>query len=78
MRFPLRFSARILAAAVLAAPLAIAGCHHHHAPPASAAPDDASYRQWEQETNREHRDLNQRTADEKRQYDDWRREHDHR
>ncbi len=91
MRFPIRIIPGILLAAVVATPLAT-GCrdHDHHdrddqvqqPPPAASSPapasDDASYRQWESETHREHRDLAQRNADEKRQYDDWRRAHDHR
>lgn len=70
MRSKLRIFPSMLVAAALAAPLAT-GCHHR-----GPAANDASYRQWEQETHREHRDLNQRTAQEKEQYNDWRSVHE--
>jgi hypothetical protein len=33
------------------------------------------YNQWEAETHRAHRELAQRTADEQREYHDWRQQH---
>lgn len=78
---------RLLLAAALAAPLAITACQQAPAPAPAATPaatpapastsDDAAYRQWERDTKREHRELVQRTEEEKRQYNDWRREHEH-
>lgn len=68
MRFPYRIPASILLAAALAAPLA--GCRR------TVVYDEPSYRQWENETHREHRDFNQRNDDERRQYDGWHRAHE--
>jgi len=37
------------------------------------------YNQWEVETHRPHKDLNQRPADEQKEYQNWRQQHpDHR
>jgi len=87
MRFTLRIFPSVLLAASLAAPLATTGCQQQPAPAPVAAPapapapaptsDDASYRRWENETRREHREMEKRTEDERRQYNDWRREHEH-
>lgn len=83
MRTTTRIFPSVLMAAVLAVPLATTGCQQQPPPPAAATPapapasDDASYRQWEQETHREHRDLNQRADQDKKEYNDWRRTHQH-
>jgi len=69
MRFPRRILPCILVAGALAAPLAT-GCRR------TVVYDEPSYRQWEQDTHRQHRDFTQRTDAEKRQYDDWRRDHE--
>lgn len=34
------------------------------------------YNQWESETHRQHKDFNQRPADEQKQYWDWRHSHE--
>lgn len=62
----------ILLAAVLAAPVLLAGCQTQApAPAAAAAPQDDPYIQWEHETHREHVDIAKRTDDERKQYNDW-------
>lgn len=35
------------------------------------------YSQWESDTHRDHKDFNKRSADEQKQYWDWRHSHDH-
>lgn len=77
MPFPIRFSAPILLAAALGAPLAVTGCQQQPAPAATSSSNDASYRQWERETHRQHQDLNQRKPEENKEYNDWRTSHEH-
>lgn len=87
-RLPLCFFAAALATTVLTT-----GCRDHHhdrgddAQPAQTQPaqtepaqnETVIYNRWEAETHRAHRELNQRTADEQREYRDWRQAHpDHR
>lgn len=72
MRASLRIVPSILLALTLAGPLAT-GCRR-----TVVVNDDAQYRQWEQETHREHREAQQRTEDERRQYDEWRKTHERR
>jgi hypothetical protein len=38
-------------------------------------PEQVYYQQWEGETHRDHRDLNQRAADEQKEYWTWRHNH---
>jgi hypothetical protein len=61
----------VLLAAALAAPLST-GCRR-----TVVVNDDTTYRQWEQDTHREHRDPSQRTNAEKQEYRDWRAAHEH-
>jgi len=77
-----------LLGAALAATILTTGCrdHHHHdrgdeaqpaAQPAAQPVQDETviYNQWEADTHRAHKDLAQRTADEQREYRDWRQNH---
>jgi hypothetical protein len=77
MRSSFRNLVPLLFASVLAAPLALAGCQSQAPSQATtqAAPPDDSYIQWEHETHREHVDVDKRSADERKQYDDWHRSH---
>ena len=59
----------LLFAVVIASPLFLAGCQDREA---------AYYNRWEQETHREHVDLNRRTAEEQKAYQEWRRHVDER
>jgi hypothetical protein len=59
----------LLAGVLAAAPLVTTGCQ------SQAPSQDDSYIQWEHETHREHVDLEKRSADERKQYDDWHRSH---
>jgi hypothetical protein len=74
--------------AALATTSLASGCRDHHdhdrgrdqAQPAQTETQPAQsepeyYNRWESETHREHRDLNQRTTDEQKQYRDWRQQH---
>lgn len=79
----------VFLSAALAATVLTSGCrdHHHHndgrdeaqpvaqPAPQPAANESAVYSRWEAETHREHRELAQRTADEQREYRDWRQNH---
>jgi hypothetical protein len=55
-------------AVAIASPAVMTGCR---------SDETVNYNQWEHETHREHRDLNQRTDAEQREYSEWRRSHDH-
>jgi len=74
--------------ATLAATALTTGCRDHHhddrrdevqpaaQPAAQPVPNEsAAYNRWEAETRREHREINQRTAYEQREYRDWRKNH---
>jgi hypothetical protein len=53
----------------MASPLAMTGCRTQ---------ETVYYEQWEHDTHRQHIDLNKRSAEEQREYQDWRRsQHDH-
>jgi hypothetical protein len=67
MRLSFRNFVPLLLATVLAAPVITTGCRSHR------PSEDDSYIQWEHETHRQHLEVNQRSADERKQYDDWRR-----
>jgi hypothetical protein len=55
-------------AVAIASPAVMTGCR---------SDETVNYNQWEHETHREHRDLNQRTDAEQKEYSEWRRSHDH-
>jgi hypothetical protein len=66
----------------LAGPLAVTACAHPHHDydrgERAYVWTDAEgpyYTRWESETRREHRDYSQRSADEQRDYWEWRRAH---
>ncbi|MGD0891280.1 MAG: hypothetical protein ABR923_07075 [Terracidiphilus sp.] len=75
--------------AALATTALTTGCRGHHdhhrddgqpaqSEPAQSQPapnETVIYNQWEVDTHRAHRDLSQRTAEEQREYQDWRRAH---
>jgi hypothetical protein len=77
MRSLLRNFVPLLFAGVLAFSLVATGCQSQApAPVASqATPQDDSYTQWEHETHREHVDVEKRSADERKQYNDWHQSH---
>jgi hypothetical protein len=59
--------APLLLAVALASPLATIGCRSQ---------ETVYYQQWEHDTHREHVDLNKRSAEEQKEYTDWRRSQD--
>ena len=63
-----RHFAPLLLAVAITSPVVMTGCRTQ---------ETVYYNQWEHETHREHRDLNQRTEAEQREYSDWRRNRDH-
>jgi hypothetical protein len=63
----------LLLASILSVPVLVTGCQSQ-APP-QAAPQNDSYIQWEHDTHREHVDINKRSAEERKQYEDWRGGH---
>jgi hypothetical protein len=80
-KLPLCFLGAALAATVLTT-----GCRDHHhddrrdepqpAAQTQAAPSETViYNQWETDTHRPHKEIAQRTADEQREYRDWRQSH---
>jgi hypothetical protein len=58
--------ALLLLAAAIASPVAMTGCR---------SDDTVYYNQWEHDTHREHKDLNQRADAEKQEYAEWLRTH---
>lgn len=61
--------ALLFLATAMASPLALIGCRSQ---------ETVYYEQWEHDTHREHVDLNRRSAEEQREYADWRRsQNDH-
>lgn len=68
---PVRSSSRkfasLLLAVALVSPLAMIGCRSQ---------ETVYYNQWEHDTHREHVDLSKRSADEQREYAEWRRSRD--
>ena len=68
MRSSFRHFAPLLLAMAITSPVVMTGCRTQ---------ETVYYNQWEHETHREHRDLNQRTEAEQREYSDWRRSRDH-
>jgi hypothetical protein len=82
----LRKSCLCLFAVSLAILASTTGCRDHHhdrqdeSQPAQSAAQPAQdetviYNNWEAETHRAHKDLSQRTADEQREYREWRAKH---
>jgi len=74
-----------LLGAALATSVFTAGCQSSQpAQPAQTASQPAQdetviYNKWEVETHRPHKDINQRPAEEQKEYHDWRQAHpDHR
>ena len=67
MRSLFRNFVPLLLATVLAAPVIATGCRSHR------PSEDDTYIQWERETHRQHVDVSQRSVDERKQYEDWRR-----
>lgn len=79
MRSIFRSLAPVLLAAAIAAPVLTTGCavhariydpyyHDYHV----WATEEPYYSQWEHDTHREHRDFDKRSADEQKNYWDWR------
>ena len=68
MRSLFKHFAPLLLAVAITSPVVMTGCRTQ---------ETVYYNQWEHETHREHRDLNQRTGAEQREYSDWRRNRDH-
>ncbi len=65
----LRKFAPLLLAGAMLSPLAISGCRSQ---------ETVYYTQWEHDTHRQHMDLNKRSAEEQREYAEWRRsQNDH-
>jgi hypothetical protein len=56
--------ASLLLAVAMASPMAILGCRSQ---------ETVYYNQWEHDTHREHLDLSKRSAEEQKEYADWRR-----
>jgi len=69
MRSLFKHFAPLLLAVAITSPVVMTGCRTQ---------ETVYYNQWEHETHREHRDLNQRTEAEQREYSEWRRSRDHR
>ena len=68
MRSLFKHFAPLMLAVAIASPAVMTGCR---------SDETVNYNQWEHETHREHRELNQRTDAEQREYSEWRRSHDH-
>jgi hypothetical protein len=68
MSMPLKKIYLCMFAALLAISAATTGCQ--------SKPDETVvYNKWEVETHREHKDINQRPAEEQKEYHDWRDKH---
>jgi hypothetical protein len=67
MRSMFRNFVPLLLAIILSVPALTTGCR------SQGPPQDDSYIQWEHETHRDHVDVNKRSDDERKQYDDWKR-----
>jgi hypothetical protein len=75
-----RWVRSLLMAAVLAAPAMIVGCAEHarvydpyyHDYHVWDSNEVVYYQRWEHETHREHKDFDKRSAEEQKQYWDWR------
>jgi hypothetical protein len=64
----LRKCCLVLFAAALATSPLTTGCRSHSG-------EAAHYNQWEAETHRDHKDINQRPPEEQKEYSDWRQKH---
>ena len=69
MRLLSRDLVSLLLLTALAVPIGLTGCRSH------GQYQDDSYSQWERDTHREHVDLNKRSAEDRKQYEDWQRNH---
>ena len=67
MRSLFRNFVPLLLATILAAPIIATGCQSNR------VSQDDSYTKWEHDTHRQHVDVNKRSAEEQKQYEDWRR-----
>ncbi len=74
MRFRFRYFAPFLLLAALAAPALITGCRTQNTT-VNNQQDPPDYRQWEQETRRQHVDLDKRSPAEQKEFRDWERSH---
>lgn len=71
----LRSLAPTLLLLALASPVLLAGCRSQTT--VVTQPEPSDYRQWEQATHRPHVDFEKRTADERKEYQDWHESHGH-
>lgn len=76
MRCCLKNLALTMLVAILACPVLITGCRTNNTT-VNNQQEPPDYRQWEHETNREHLDMNKRSAEEQREYRDWQQTHMH-
>jgi hypothetical protein len=65
MRSLFRNLVPLLLATGLAVPILLTGCQSQE------PPQDNVYIQWEHETHRQHVDVNKRSVEERKQYQDW-------
>jgi hypothetical protein len=76
-----RIFAMLLLFGGVAATTTVGGCfygHHHeheYVEGQWTVTEEPYYEQWEHETNKEHRDYNQRSSDDQKAYWDWRKNH---
>ncbi len=80
MRFWLKNLTLFLLVAILACPAFMTGCKTQNTTENTTEnnqQEPPDYRQWEHDTNRQHVDLNSRSADEQKQYRDWHQSHNH-
>jgi hypothetical protein len=73
MRRRLRLLSALMIAGAVASPVVITGCmHHQYANGSWSDSEGPHYAQWEQSTNRPHKDYSARGADEQQEYWSWR------
>jgi hypothetical protein len=77
-----RVAALALIAGVLAAPAVLSSCEEHRGYDVAYYDghawndtEEGFYVKWEGDTHRDHRDFNQRSADEQKEYWSWRQSH---
>ncbi len=76
MRFWLKNFVLTMLVAILACPVLMTGCRSHTTNVYNQQ-EPPDYRQWEHDTNRQHVDLDKRSADEQREYREWQLTHNH-
>ncbi|HTS12958.1 MAG TPA: hypothetical protein VMH00_12640 [Candidatus Limnocylindrales bacterium] len=77
------FTSLLLAAALIGPPVLLSGCaarvrvydQYHHDYHRWDHHETVVYQQWEVETHRPHQDFNHRSAEEQKEYWDWRHSH---